>query len=552
MRFARRPRWCLVFVVAALTATCTLDRAGGFDGSQFSSGGVPGDGAAEAAVGGAAGLGGTGGEGGVGAGGVSGGTGGVGGGGVGGTGDASGGAGGVGAGGAGGEPVDSGPDTNGVRLLETWDGRASYGLGGSVRARIQTWDDSLATWFVEPAQPDTPARINWIRHVLAPRPADVELLALASGTGSASSLALVRREGASGVLDLTISGVLDGAVVARGFDLELEAVSGDALLVYSDGTKTPVFRARSAGSWSAPLPLPLNDGVGPSPDVNTSPVHWIELEPREGGDVIALAYVDASGTLASIAWDGDAWVTSTAKSLSSQVKQNPRTGLVSNRAFDVAYESGGTLMVAWADAVGDGFYYETRAPGQSWSGTYVHVSGLSSAQFDFIDLASDPGSDRIAVALLDLGGPVERAAAATWTGTFWTDARVFDPQIRDVEDTAVGDMPGAVAWAGTTGNALMVYSDGTPGAIDWAKWTSATGWVAQSPVPVAGKGYTDSVVLRAFPSRAHVMAVLSDSASGLWAFRYDGVSWGQTVGGAPLDVGVSSLETVPFDFALIR
>ena len=231
--------------------------------------------------------------------------------------------------------------------------------------------------------------------------------------------------------------------------------------MYSNNTDTPVYRTLVGGTWSAETALPLNDGGGPNPDPNSGVVFWVELTSRPGTDEVALAYVDANADLVTIVWDGGQWLTATAQMQDATIKTNPISGQVSNRAFDIAYESSsGRLMVAWARDGVYGFWYTTKAAGATTYATAAQVAAApNNGVPHFIDLAAEPGTNRIACGAFDMGDGTERLGLSTWDGSAWVNAAEYDSHIRDVNDTATGDFQGCVAWVGTSGVAVCVYSD---------------------------------------------------------------------------------------------
>jgi hypothetical protein len=208
-------------------------------------------------------------------------------------------------------------------------------------------------------------------------------------------------------------------------------------------------------------------------------------------------------------------------------------------------------MVAWARATTNGFWYSTKPSGSStWSAAAAVAAAPTNSVPHFVDLATEPGTNRIAIGTFGLGDGQERMGLATWDGAAWVNAGEYDSQVRDVNETATGDFPGAVAWAGTSGTAICVYADDQTGTLDWARWTAGGGWVVQGDFAIAGKGFTESVELHPFVSGNRVMLVLADSNSYLYSLWTNGTSWNTTNGGAALSLGLSSITTKPFTFAI--
>jgi hypothetical protein len=226
------------------------------------------------------------------------------------------------------------------------------------------------------------------------------------------------------------------------------------------------------------------------------------------------------------------------------------TVAVSNRVFDLAYEAtSGKLMAAWARLGSNGFFYATKPSGSTTWSAATQVASAPASVPHFVDLASEPGGNRIAIVTCGLGDGVERMGLATWNGNNWINRNEIDSQITNANDTAVGDFPAAVAWAGTSGTAICVYADDQAGTLDWAQWNGG-GWAVQGDFAMPGKGITESVQLQTFASGNRVMLMLSDSNSDLYSLWTDGTSWNTTNGGAALTLSLSSITSVPFSFAI--
>ena len=454
----------------------------------------------------------------------------------------------------------TGPATTGtvtvtaaLPVLDVEDGRLFYGETGTAQALNRTWDDSLGTWSVENGTAPVSGTVRWTVNKVTPDGSE-DLLGVLSDTGSGAELNLVRWDGTAWIVDWSSTAITTANLDKRGFDLEYEASSGDALVVYSNNTDTPVYRTRSGGSWSGESALPLNDGAGPNPDPNTGIVHWVELTPRLGSDEITLAYIDANWDLVAIVWDGTQWLTASASALETDVKQSPGTpNVIQNRPVDVAYEeTTGDALIAWGRQGVSGFYYSTRAAGSnSWSAATLVLAPVNGEAY-FVDLAAEPGGQQIAGVFMDLGGGTERLGLATWTGSAWVNPGEYDSQTRDVNDNAPGDVVAAVGWLGTSGTAVAVYSDNDVDTIDWATWTAGGGWVLQPDVTpsITGKGYTESVQIEMFGGQNELMAIFSGSNADLYAATYDGATWTVTNSGSALETGLSSVDSAPFSFAI--
>jgi hypothetical protein len=436
-----------------------------------------------------------------------------------------------------------GPD-QGSPPLGTDTARVFYGeIGPQLLER--SWAFAGDVWSA-PFNVAAAKQVLWVTNKVSPATTGDEVAAVLTADTGGLSISALQRNGPVWTESWSHTSSVVTHADKRGFDVAYEASSGDLLFVYSADSATPVYRTRSGGSWSSQQSLPLNDGLGPNPDPNSGTVLWVELVARPGSDEIALLYADDNSALVAMVWSGSAWVTASATTLATNLKENPTSHLVHQRAFDGAYETQtGDLVVAWGVQGQAGFTSAFKPQGSS-SWTSVANVALYTGLVEFVDLAGDPASDRIAGVFIDEGNGTERLGLAMWEGSGWVDTKEGDSQIRDVNDQAFGDFPAGVAWVGTTSTAVCVYPDNETGTLDWALWTASAGWMLQADAPIPAKSYTESVALAAVPNQSAVMALVSDSNNKLHSALYSGGSWNVSNGGQPISGQLSSLASLPF------
>ncbi len=446
-------------------------------------------------------------------------------------------------------PIDAvAPQTS----LAIDDVRLVFGEVASARIQSFRWSAADGSWTMEQPTSDLGGSVRWTVNAVSPDGRGVELLGALTQDLDNLTLHLLRWEHGEDqwVTDWKFSSpLLDGD--KRGFDVAFESLSGDVLVVYADGGHTPTYRTYTSGAWSEPFSLPLNDGDGEYPDPNTGTVLWVELAPRPGSDEIALAYADAENDLVALIWDGDQWVGESTRALTTELKHNPLTNQVSNRAFDLAYTTiSSDLMVAWGTSGTSDFTYAVRRPvtGQ-WYPESEHVASVINGEAHFVDLSPDPGSNRIAGGFYDLGDGTERLGLGIWTGTEWTNTGELDSQMLDVNDTGTGDFPGAVDWISPGHVALATYPDNQLGSLDWARWSELSPWQIGNDITFATKGFTESMQIAASGDHGRLLVVCSDNNLRLFAATYDGTNWQLSNLGAPLTTSVASVTTVPFSLA---
>jgi len=250
-------------------------------------------------------------------------------------------------------------------LAQAGDGRIVFGNAATPTAvpKFRAWDNAGSTWSGASNTSAADSTIYWTVHQFSPADSTEELVGvLAKISGTQSGLHLLRLSGGSWSTDWSSTAIDSTHADKRGFDVAYEADSGDALIVYSNNTTNPVYRTWNGSTWTGET-----DVFGSPP--GTGVVLWVELVSRPSSDEIALTYVDDNADLFAITWDGTQWVSASSTTLETSVKTNPVSGVVSNRAFDAAYEnSTGDLMVAWSRPSTSGFFYSTKAAGSTiWS-----------------------------------------------------------------------------------------------------------------------------------------------------------------------------------------
>ncbi len=447
----------------------------------------------------------------------------------------------------GGAAVDGGEGTDGggQGTLMMGDVRLSYGSLGVFQLSSERWRSADNRWESGPTGDFLTGSMLWTAGAVGGGAQSVELVA-ALGTLPAGGdrLYMFRLDGADWSADWTRD---IPSSDKRGVDVAFES-SGDAMVVYADGTDIPKYRVRVGDTWGTDLPVP-GPVAGGCPSRPGCVVQWIELVSLPGSDKLAVAYADTERNLTVSVWDGDQWQTN-ATVLETNLKANRVSNEVHNRVFDLAFEElSGELMVMWGRH-GSGVVWFSRYPWDIVPSLWSPVVAVDmvAGETHFVDLSTRPGTNWIAAAVYDLGEGTERLGAATWNGAQWVDVGELDSQIRNVDDGARSDWPGEVAWVGDTGRAVLIYADNKPGELQWASWSEGVGWALETPVLISGKQLSESMHL--VRSAAGVLvAAFSDESGGLYAASYDGLGWTVALGGSAITSGVASLDTVPFSLA---
>ena len=433
------------------------------------------------------------------------------------------------------------------------DSESIHGQNGASTPFLRVLSKVSGTWTAATALTGIATTLRHVVTSFSPTSNHERLSMVLAEDGAQTKLTLLRQIGEGWAESFSTTAVPLAHADKRCFDVEFEDVSGDALAIgptsSTSGGSPLWYRSKVAGTWSPETPLPINDGAGPGPELGSGVPLWVELERRPDSNEIALAWVDAAGTLSVLVWDGSLWKPSSAKILTSAATKNAVSGFPHNRGFDLAWESVSSgLVAAWGEASVTGFVASRLDPSsQIWSA--ATTVAVQNGAAEHIDLAADPVSDKIGIVICDLAG-TERLGVSMWNGTAWVQSAEIDSQIRDVNHGARGDWPAEVAWLGTSGVAICVYPDNLSARIDWCRYTEAGGWAAQTAVGVSGKGFTESVVLRSFLTQSHVLACFVDSFGKLWAAKYDGSTWTVSNGSAPIETAISTLDGRAFDIGV--
>lgn len=422
--------------------------------------------------------------------------------------------------------------------LTDGDARVFFGRELEVQAVGRVWEETTASWLPETKVDPANAKIRWVESRVSPVVGTEELLAVLTDDGTVTTLFLRRWDGKlwsdADVFQPALGGIQSADSLQRGFDLEYENASGDALVVYADGGPNPRFRTLIGGAWSKGEPVfaqPLSGGR----------ILWVELVSRPDSDEIALVCLDDQERLTTAVWDGAEWSSQAPTVLDTQIAE-----LRDSQPFDAVYETlSGDLLVAWGYTL---LIEETRYAVKPAGSTAFSVHQLNStdAVGTVVRLAADPTSDRV-VAAYGEGDTGDDVVGMMWDGDAWGHIAELDAQA----DTDVDDL--SVAWVGQTGIAIFLYRDTDgPDSLDWALWNSG-GWKTRpdAALPIGDVRFFEAQTV---PSRDEVMAVVSNANGELFSLRYDGTDWTLLNSGLPLgtQIATSTGPTEPFSFAFRR
>ncbi len=422
--------------------------------------------------------------------------------------------------------------------LEPGDARLYFGREGEVQVVARRFNGSNETWQSETKLDPANRTIRWVETRLSPLGTQDELLAILTDDGATTNLFLRHWDGKqwtdADVFEPAFGGIASEDAAQRGFDLEYESTSGDALVVTAHGDASPRFRTLEDGAWSEDVAV-FADGV-----IDTK-ILWVELAASPLSDEITMVCLDESARLSAAIWDGTEWITPNPIVLDTESAE-----LRDSQAFGAAYESlSGDLLVTWGYTL---LIEEARFATKAAGTTDFVIGQIDSADAvgSVVRVAADPASDQIVVAMAE-GDSDDDVVGMAWTGEEFDDIAELDPtadvNLQDIE----------VAWVGSTGRAVLLYRDADGGnSHDWAEF-GLDGWKERSDVTLA-IGEPRHFRARTLPGEDILMVLVRNKAGRIFALTYDGTDWRRSNGGAPLGTQLPSDAgpAEPFDFGFRR
>jgi parallel beta-helix repeat protein len=401
------------------------------------------------------------------------------------------------------------------------DARMAWNFPDDARLLQRAWTRDTSTWDAERRSLALNADVRWLVQRVSPTKPE-EIVAALAETGTGTML-FVRTWDARRWSDDTPAVRTRAIALAnaseRGFDVEYEALSGEAMLVRTNGATNVLAQTLVNGVWSTATEVF-------APALHTGTVLWTELVPRPGTNEMALVALDDQQRLAAAVWDGTQWTRPI--QLATQVNQ-----LTDFKAFDAAFESlSGDLVVAWGYSQ---FSEETRyaqlvRSTDTWvTGQFVSTDALGKS----LALASDPTTNRI-IGIFGEGPTDDDVGVSVWNGNGWSDTAEMTlnglPQSRAME----------LGWLGNRGLGFALWAEQAgSGAFQWSLLNSG-GWRRQAEVVLPGVAKMVQAEARTIPGTDRVMLLLLDQNGALWNIEHDGTAWVLANGGLPLATGLDT------------
>ncbi len=333
----------------------------------------------------------------------------------------------------------------------------AYGEGAVTTPRYRIWDGTA--WSAEASAQSVGGTVEWVKTAAAPTRDEYVL-------GVQDALSDVNVQVFNGTTD-TWGNLVEvittiGDITRRGFDVAYETTSGDALIVYCNGTDA-AYRVWNGTSWSAQTTITT---------ASTNACHYITLASDPVSDEIIMVTRDNSaGTTdyEALVWSGSAWGNSITGG--SIVDTN-------NEGMTVEYEeSGGQAIVVMANGANNNFVWTT------WNGTEWSTAATQAVGNDFqwATLKPDLGSDNMALCYMDTDADV---GIVRWNGESWVAAQELETNSNadtgraiscEFETTAGRDGYIMIPYADTT-NARYRFWNGTSYAAEASVTTILDSW----------------------------------------------------------------------------
>ena len=295
--------------------------------------------------------------------------------------------------------------------------------GATVSRKL--WDGGTSTWGTATTMGDDNAAVLLNAH---PNNGAVLASVYEDDTSATKDIREAHLTGGSQTWS-TIAQIWDGPVRRNlGITRIAQAVqsyssSNEAMLVYvtEDSTTYPQYRRWTGSSWGSAASASGTNGELRHMVLKTSPKR----------DEAALVTLWNNGRVEAQIWNGTTSSWSSTQLLNTLNDANGDRDTQSlYRGFDIEYEnSSGDLIVVTGDGTADPNYHVWN--GSSWTGP-TDINIPTTGRPGYIELASKPGSDELAMILIDSNVDVY---GMRWTGSAWDN----------MGTAAVWDATGAIA-----------------------------------------------------------------------------------------------------------
>jgi len=310
----------------------------------------------------------------------------------------------------------------------------------------------------------------------------------------------------------------------RAFDIAVEDVSGDVLIVYENSSAAN--NVLSYRIWNGTYTTQRTLVTG----LSGSPVHWVQASPRKGADDVMLVLSTSANDIHAALWNGSGF------ELERNFTLTTNGASAAAEHFSFAWESSGQGLAVYGD--GNNLVYRTFSP------TAPHWSNEASIDLGntltSIRLCPDPIGDYIGIIAQDSGNDVN---VRMWDGT----QILVSPPAEDAQTEPSGADSANVDCTWFNSNtAVFGFVDFNSLAVDYFNFTKSNSWgtadltITQTTADFASD---DIAGLRFFthPTTERVIAAASDIAEDVSLVRWTGSVFGG-IGESPIETSSEVLN----------
>lgn len=340
------------------------------------------------------------------------------------------------------------------------------------------------------------------------------------------------------------------------FDIAYEQLSGRTMVVYGKAANDGIlyYNIYNGTSWAGEASFTFKSASANDTRYMKMQAHG-ENNASVKSNKLVLTIGDAGSIFYAMIWDGSAW---------GNLNELTTTGsLATRRPFGANFETvSGSVVAVYSDTTTNS---TTHFKYKVWDGTNWDVSGtsvgtISSARGVWVEMASDPQSNRIAVALESHSTATQ--SVGIFTPAIWkSDGSTAGFTIGNADTTleSPADKGVSVAWEhynSGTPFAIFVSSDNADTDVsDYETWTSGTGFSAITDIDGAQGDDPTAFKLTPSPNSDKIMLlgvdITQDLNSQTWSGSAWNVAWNNDISTVvpPDDGAGSNKEVNAFDFA---
>ena len=306
----------------------------------------------------------------------------------------------------------------------------------------------------------------------------------------------------------------------RSFQLAYEQQSGDAMLVWDNGTTGSTslsYRTWDGTSWSSAQTIT-------TPVAGEAVQMRLSADPNSDSMILAVSGTPAANDYALV-WNGSSWGNSVTLDTVSGIDRTE---------IHVAYEShsGHAIVVYDADGSTNAISYRIW-DGTNW-GSQLSLSAPAgigaSNDANYSVMASDAGSNRIALAVVTDSSEIW---ISVWNGSSWTS------QVAATTTAAITTAPiVGLAFEHNSGDLLAAYGKSGSDNVFYRTWTSGGGWSSELTGPNI-VAVPNSVVLNADPNSDRIMLGTHDASKDVNYTEWTGSAWNAVSGDMTGDTGTT-------------